>query len=255
MIRKAILSVLPLVFCGAAFAQTTPSVDELVNKNIAARGGVEKLKAIQSVKVTGKGIAMNGLELPMTVVLKRPGLMRTELSLQGRMIVQAFDGTDSWSINPMTGSDEPQKAAADESKQARNRAESTFDGFLMDYKSKGIKVELVGKEDVEGAPAYKLKLTTKDGDVIYNYLDVGTYLDVKTTANVKQMGQEMEVDSYPSDYKSVNGVMMAHTIDQRVGGNSVMKLVMDKVETNVPIDDAVFKFPAKPAAKPEDKKQ
>ena len=189
MFQKAILTTLALV--GAAYAQTAPSVDDLVARHITAQGGADKVKAIKSVKITAKGIAMNGLELPMTIYVKRPNLMRAETTIQDRAIVQAFDGKEAWSINPLAGSDEPAKAGAEETRSTRDRADSMIDGRLMDYKAKGTKIELVGKEDVEGAPAYKLKLTTKDGDTIYDYLDVETYLEVRTTAKVSQMGQEI----------------------------------------------------------------
>jgi outer membrane lipoprotein-sorting protein len=246
MTRRVSFLLLAAPLC-AALAQNTPTVDELVAKHIAAVGGADKLKAIKSAKMTAS-TNMNGMELSTTVYIKRPGLMRSETSVNGMSIVQAFDGKQSWSINPMTGSSDPTYASEQESKQARDRAIAQLDGFLVDYKEKGSKVELQGKEDVEGSPAYKLKITMKEGDTIYVYLDTETYLDTKTIMTVKQMGQEMEVTSLPSNYKPEAGVMMPHSIEQRVGPMS-MKMVLQKVEVNVPVEDSMFQMPAKPDAK------
>jgi outer membrane lipoprotein-sorting protein len=247
---KVLISAMALA--GAAFTQTAtpaaPTVDELVAKHIAAQGGAEKVKAVKSVKITATG-QVQGLELPMTIYMKRPNMMRSETSVQGRMIVQAFDGTDSWSVNPLTGAEEPTKAGEAETLEARDRGEAMLDGYLMDYKARGMSVEMVGKEDVEGSPAYKLKITTKGGGTVYEYLDAATYLEVRSTLKITQMGQTMEVDSYPSNYKPEGGVMVPHSIEQRIAGNQIMKMAIDKYEANVPIDDAVFRFPSKPEAK------
>jgi outer membrane lipoprotein-sorting protein len=241
------LSLLALVVpLGAVIAQTMPSVDDLVARHLTAVGGADKLKAIKSVKITAS-TSMQGMEFTTTVYVKRPGLMRSDTVVQGQTITQAFDGSKSWSVNPMTGG-EPSYASEEESKQARDRAISQLDGHLVDYKEKGSTVELQGKEDVEGSPAYKLKITTKDGDVIYEYLDASTYLDTKMIARVKQMGQDMEVTSLPTNYKPTAGVMMPYQIEQRVGPMSVT-MTMQKVEVNVPVDDAMFQMPAKGDAK------
>ena len=254
MLRNVTSCAWLVVLCGAAFAQSGPTVEELISKSVAARGGVDKIKAIDSLKISGKGVAMNGIEVPVTVYMKRPGMMRSEVKIQDKLIVQAFDGTDAWSINPLTGGDAPQKADEEMSKRMRDNAQSMMDGYLTNYKAKGYQVELVGKEDVESSPAYKLKITTKDGSIVYDYLDAKTYLEVRSTAKTKQMGQEIEVDSYSSDYKPVNGVMLPYTVDQRVNGMSMMKMVFEKTEANVPMEGSIFQFPVAGDGKPEEKK-
>jgi outer membrane lipoprotein-sorting protein len=251
---KLLFTVLPLAMCGAALAQDAPSVDDLVAKNVAARGGADKLKAIQDEKVTGTMTAPNGMQLPLTIYVKRPGMLRMEMNLQGAAIVTAFDGANAWSINPMMGSNEPKVASEAEAQSVRNNAESFLDGPLYDYKAKGAKIEYVGKEDVEGSPAYRLKLTTKQGTNLDIYLNAKTYLESRSTAKVSQMGQEMVVDSYPADYKPEGGVLMPHTTTSKVNGTPMMKMSMDKIEVNVPMEDALFKMP-KTEPKPETKKQ
>lgn len=249
MYRKAFLCLLPLVVCGFVQAQDAPSVDDLIAKSVAARGGDAKVKSIQSIKVQGTMTAPNGMQLPLTISVKRPGMIRTEMNLQGSSIVQAYDGTTAWMINPMTGSADPKQASESEAKNISNGAESFLDGPLVDYKSKGSKVEYAGKEDVNGAPAYKLKVTMKSGMVMTDYLDAKSYLEVRSSGKVSQMGQEMEVDSYPSDYKPEGGVMMAHTMETKMGGNTMVKMSLDKIEINPTLDDALFKMPAKPDTK------
>jgi outer membrane lipoprotein-sorting protein len=234
-------------------AQDAPSVDDLIAKNVDARGGADKLKAIQSIKVTGTMTVPNGMQLPLTIFVKRPGLIRTEMNLQGNSFVQAFDGVSAWSINPMMGSSEPKQASEAESRNIRNSADAFLDGPLVDYKTRGAKIEYSGKEDVNGSPAYKLKVTTKQGQEMSVYLDAKTYLEVRSTAKVSQMGQEMEVDTYPGDYKPENGVLLAHTTDSKLNGSIGMKMSMDKIEVNAPMDDSMFKMPAKPEPKPEAK--
>jgi outer membrane lipoprotein-sorting protein len=255
MYRRTLITLLPLVLCGGVLAQDAPSVDDLVAKNVAARGGADKLKAIQSLKVSGTMSAPNGMQLPLIITIKRPGMMRMEMNLQGAEIVTAFDGVNAWAINPMMGSNEPKLSTPEESKNVANNAETFVDGPLFDYKSKGSKIEYAGKEDVNGSPAYKLKVTNKQGMAMDVYVDAKSYLEVRSTGKVSQAGQEMEVDSYPSDYRPEGGVLMAHTIDSKVNGTPMMKMSMTKVEVNVPTNDAVFKMPAAPEAKPDTKKQ
>jgi len=255
MFRKVILAMFALVLCGIAAAETAPTVDELVSRNIAARGGIDKIKGVQTMKISAKAIVMNGMELPMTIYVKRPAFMRVETSIQGKTMVQAFDGAEGWSINPMTGSDDPKKSGADETKTMRDNAAESLDGPLVDYKDKGIKLESMGKEDVEGSPAYKLRITKKDGGVSYDWLDAETYLDVKTSSKTTQMGQEMQVESYSSGYKPEGGVMIPHKMDQRINGQSMMKMSLDSVAVNAPLDNSLFTFPApKPDDKPAEKK-
>jgi outer membrane lipoprotein-sorting protein len=229
--------------CAAAAAQTTPSVDDLVAKNTAARGGAAKIKAIRSLRITARGIAAGGLEVPMTVTVKRPGLMRAESNIQGQTTIQAFDGRQSWSVNPLVGINEPAYAGEAESRNARERAASMLDGRLMDYKANGTKIELAGREDIEGKPAYKLRITTKDGVVVHEWLSAETWLGVKSTTTVMQSGQEILVDAYMRDFRPEGGMIMAHTVDQRIGTLPGLKMVFEKVEINVPLDDTLFQLP------------
>lgn len=236
-----------LLMSAAASAQTA---DEIIKKNIEARGGLQKIKAIKSVKVTGKlTIAGPGLELPITIQQKRPNTFRMDVSFQGQSIIQAYDGETGWQVNPPQGIREPEKMAGDDLKDAQEQAD--LDGALVDYKEKGHTVELMGKEDLEGTPAYKLKLTLKTGDVRYIYIDAANYLELKITAKRRSPGGEQEVDIYPGNYKQVNGVLFPYSIEQKVGGQPQVQIALDKIEVDVPVDDAAFKMPVKAADKPK----
>lgn len=243
------LLLLPLL----AFNQDKPelTLDQIVQKHLDALGGLDKLKAINTLSATGKATMQGGLmEAPMLMQMKRPSSMRMELTVQGKKMVQAFDGTTAWMINPMTGSDAPQKASDDDTQEMKDSADIDFSS-LANYKEKGSTVELMGTEDVEGNPAYKLKVTKKNGRVEHQYLDTKTYLPIKTTTRRKQMGSELEIDAYPTNFKPVNGVLFPFTVDQKVGGKSMIQIALDKVDVNKPIDDAIFQFPEKPKAEPK----
>jgi hypothetical protein len=145
-------------------------------------------------------------------------------------------------INPFTGGADPQKMSADEAESLTEG--SDMDGTLVGYQEKGSKVTLVGKEDLAGKPAYKLKVDKKNGKTETIYIDATSFLDVKTVAMRKVMGNDMELETYVSDFRPEGGVLMPHVIDSRADGNSVMMLTLEKVETNVAIDDAFFRMPA-----------
>jgi outer membrane lipoprotein-sorting protein len=248
---RKLLVVSAALSCSMLFAAPADDVDEIISKHIAAMGGAEKIRAIKTSKMTGKMVMGGGqMEAAMTAYTSRPKQTRVEIEFQGQKIIQAFDGTTSWMINPMSGSAEPQKSPADEAKTASDDADP--DGSpLLDYKSKGTTVELLGKEDVEGAMAHKLKIKLKSGTVSTMFIDEKTFLPSKMIMKRKQMGQEMEMENYPTNYKPVDGVQMPFSTETKVGGRSMMQMMVDKVETNVPLDAKLFAFPVKeaPAAK------
>jgi len=240
-----------LLSCTVLAAQDL-TLDQILQKYYEAMGGADKRKSIQTITMTAKMVMGNGaVEAPATMKLKRPNMMRSELTVQGKMFVRASDGTTAWQINPFMGSPEPAKLPDNEAKDTLDN--SDIDGSLYDYKAKGHTVELAGKEDVDSTSAYKLKVTKKSGRVEYQWINASTFLGIKTSTTVSQMGQDVEVESFPSNYKKVEGVMIPYALDQRVGGRSMMQMTMEKIEVNQPIDDAVFQMPA-PAPKPDEKK-
>ncbi|HEX2365442.1 MAG TPA: hypothetical protein VHJ00_10500, partial [Bradyrhizobium sp.] len=161
-----------------AASAAQPTVDALVARNLQAKGGEAKLKAIQSMRMTGR-VSIQGMELPMTITAKRPNLMRQEMQIQDKRIVTAFDGQKAWMINPMTGSEAPQELTGPQADMAKDQ--SDFDGALVDWKAKGHTVEVVGAEEVGGVKTQKVKVTKKNGQVQYFFLSPDTGLEIKTT--------------------------------------------------------------------------
>ncbi|HXJ69793.1 MAG TPA: outer membrane lipoprotein-sorting protein [Verrucomicrobiae bacterium] len=239
MLRKTImLLALGLLLAPIAHAQ---SVDDILAKHYEACGGLAKLKALNTMRVTGSMTMGPGMEAPITMERKRPGMRRMEFTIQGMTGIQAFDGAKTWSVMPFMGKKDPEVGTAEDNKNALDDAD--FDGALVDYKTKGHTIELMGKEPVEGADAYKLKVTKKNGNIEYDYLDAETYLLVKTEGKIKRRGTEMDGETTYSDYKDVDGLMQAFSME--VGTKEMkQKLAFTKIELNVPLDDARFAVPA-----------
>ncbi len=229
------------------------TVDQVIAKNIQARGGMDKLKAVNSMRVTGK-ITTQGMDLPMVLEEKRPHNFRMEFTVQGMAIVQAYDGKTGWIVMPLQGNKDPQPMSPDDLKNAEDQAD--IDGVLVDSAQKGHKVELVGKEPVEGTDAYKLKVTMKSGDVRYIFLDADSFLEIRTEGKRTVRGTDMEFESSIGDYKEVEGLMIPFSVEEGPkGGAQRAKITFDKVEINPVLDDARFKMPeVKPEPKPEEKK-
>lgn len=241
--RKTLLSLAVITALlsasGIAAAQT---VDEVVAKAYKAKGG-DKWKTIQSTRMTAR-INTQGMELPMTIVSRRPNMMRQDISIpmQGVTIVQAFDGTTGWMMNPMMGAgaqDMPQ-AMADSM-----RDQADFDGPLVDYKAKGHTVELVGVEDVGGMKAHHLKITKKGGQVQHLYIDVDRGVELKTVSEVDMGEGKTRIEQTLSDYRAVDGILVPFAMRVSGGPGGDVSLVVDKVEFNVALDDATFKRPVK----------
>ena len=233
-----------MVALALATVSGAQTVDEIVAKNLKAKGGAEKWKSISSVKMTGT-FSAQGMEGPMSLYAKRPNLSRQEITMNGRKLVQAFDGTTPWMILPDSEAAREMPEAQGESV----RTNADFDGPLMDYAAKGHKIELVGKEKVGGTEVYHLKLTKKGGSVEHYYLDTESGIEVKRTVDVDAGGTKQTVETELSNFKSVDGIMIPHTMKQSVNGTPVAQMNVEKIEFNAPIEDALFRMPAKEPVK------
>ena len=236
--------------CLLAAPVLAQNVDEIIAKNIETRGGMDALKGVESAHINGTMTMGQGMEVPFDITFKRPRKMRFEMEMQGMKIIQAYDGETGWGVMPMMGKSEPERLADDQLKQAE--MQSDIDGPLVDYAEKGHTVELLGKEDVEGTEAYKLKVTLKNGDEINMYLDAEYYLVFKQEAKTNIQGNEVSVTSNISDYKEVGDVVLPHAMEQVFeGAPSGMTMTMNKVELNVDVDDSIFDMP-EPAPQEEE---
>ena len=231
-----------------AAALPAQTVDEVVEKYIQAKGGREKIKAVQSLRMTGSLDIGQGAKAPFVLEMKRPRKVRMEFTVQGMTGVQAYDGSGGWAVMPFMGKKEPEAMSADDLKGMEDQAD--FEGPLLDYKAKGHQVELLGKENVEGTPAYKLKLTKKSGDISYIYLDADAYLEIKEEGKRTFRGQEVEFETTQGDYKPVDGLVFPFSLTTKPkGAPAGQTITVSKIELNPSgIEDARFAMP-KPAEK------
>ena len=240
MVRKFLVSCV-LVVTGAAWA-AAQTADDVIARSFAAQGGVEKLKAVQSVRMTGKMLVGPGMEAPIVLEFKRPKSMRLDISIQGMTIAQAYDGNAGWMLNPMTGRTTAEPLPSEMAKMVEEQAD--MDGPLMDYQAKGHTVELLGKETAEGTECYKIKLTQKDGSVTVFYIDTESYLGVKQESKRTVRGTEVETETIVGDWKEVAGILYPHSIDAGQKGSPMrQKMTVDRIEVNVPIENARFAMP------------
>lgn len=248
MLRRSQLVVALLLFAAANARAVT--VDELIAKNVKARGGMEKIRAVQSLRVSGKLFAGDGgfsLEIAYAQMIKRPGMIRQEYSMQGLTSVSAYDGGVGWQIQPFGGRLDPEKMSADDAKGLKLLAD--LDGPLVDYAAKGNQVEYLGTEDVDGTDAHKLKVTLKDGDIVYVYLDPDYFLQIRMIIQSRIRGAEYMEELDLGNYEQVNGVMLPFSIESGPKGQAKnTKLKIEKAEINLALDPKLFRFPATPAA-------
>jgi len=244
-LRFVISLIVAAISTPAIFAQGTnqPTVDELVAKNIEAKGGATAVKSLQTLRSTGKLLVQQGqIELGYLQTKKQPDEVRTEASLQGMTQIEAYDGKDGWKVSPFFGRKDPERLSADDVKALVEDTE--IDGPLADWKTKGSTVEYLGTEDVDGTPAHKLKVVRKNGDVSFVYLDPDHFLEIRIVTQRVRQGAHEEVETDLGDYEKAGGVFVPTSIEVgRKGAPDKQMVVIDKVEANVPVDDTIFHFP------------
>lgn len=233
-----------VVLLTAASSALAYTADELAAKNVAAKGGAEKLAALHSLRLTGR-LLVNGdtLQLGYVATIARPDSVRIEATLQGLTVIQAYDGTQGWKVNPFQGRKDPEKMSADDAKDLSEDA-ADFTGALVDWKAKGYKLDYLGTEDVDGTDAYKLRVTRPNGDITYVFLDPDYFLEIRTVDRRIEHGVPRETVTDYGDYEQVNGVYLAFS--QASGPNGARdrnKVQFDKAEANTAIDGSLFRLP------------
>lgn len=267
---------------GAAAVAANLTAEQIVEKNVAARGGLQAWKAVHSMAVTGKmdaGKVRPPLEtrvsdprkssfsirnakadvrsgeavtpqaalskvaqLPFAMELERPRKMRLELQFQGQTAIQVYDGAQGWKLRPFLGRAGVEPYTQDELALASQQQE--LDGFLIDHADKGSRVELEGQEAVEGRKTYKLKLTLKSGDVRHLWVDAETFLEARVDGTRKMDGKVKTMMTYFRDYKPVNGLMVPHTLETSVEGvRDSQRILVEHVALNPTIAGTRFSKP------------
>jgi len=227
---------LSLIFITASFAQT---VDEILAEHFAAIGQ-EKLLATNTFITKGK-IVQQQFEIPFTSYHKRPMKFRSEAEFQGMKISSAYDGNIGWYANPMMGSSDPQPMTEEQIDQLKTQAD--YDGMFYNYKEKGYTVELIEKKSVDDIETYVLKLTRPNGDIIKYYIDAENYILLKSESKIKMQGVETESETIFSNYKFVNEILIAHSMETKMNGQTAMQMVFEEITYDVEIPDSMFEMP------------
>ncbi len=237
----AILSLLS----SPAPAQT---VDDVVRRYVEARGGLAKLHAVQTLRLTGT-LQLPGVSAPYVLELKRPNKMRTEFTVEGQTGIQAFDGRTAWKQLPLPG-ERPRPMEPDEAAEARAQADVDMSP-LVDAAAKGYTVELAGRDRLPGGETFKLLVQGKDGPPRTMYLDTRTHLVVETLDRREIDGKPVEVVTEIGDYRTVGGLAFPHRLEvgPRDAPDRRQRLVLEKVEINPPLDDARFSMPPAPSGR------
>ena len=234
-----------LLLCGVAPSLSAQTVTQIIAKVFVARGGLTKMRAIKSERVSGTISFGSEASGPFVVELKRPLKMHMTLTVQNQTMVRVYDGTQGWANNPFAGKPNPEPMTDEDLKNISEEAD--FDGPLVDYAKKGNKLELVGKDKVEDKDVWRVRLTTKNGDVRYYLFDAGTFLLLKWEGKRRAEGKEFPVESYFRDYRDVEGLKFSFQIDSGSSATDLtQKLVLDKIELNPEISDSEFTKPATP---------
>ena len=222
----------------AGLRASSQTVDELIARNLESKGGLARMRAIQTMKQTRR-MNLQGMEAPVTVYAKRPNMVRQEISTGGRVIVMAYDGVTAWTVNPLANGGASTPIQVTGSMADTIRQESDFDGPLVDYREKGFTIERVGLEALGTAKVHHLKVTNRKGVVQHFYLDEKTALEVKLTMETDASTIEQEL----LDYRTVEEIKIPFVIRTLANGVKQGEIKLEKVEFNIKIDDAMFKMP------------
>lgn len=225
----------------SAKAQT---VDEIVANHVKAIGGSELWTNLKTVKMTGNIDIAPGMKAPFTMYFKDKNKFRFELEIQGLTMIQALDVDSGWNVVPFSGKTDPERMSPEEIKSAKQQAD--FTGDLFNYKAKGNTIEYLGKEDMEGTETYKLKVTRKNNDITYIYLDAASYLSLKESTKIIMEDKELESSTLPSNYKEVKGLTFPFALEIREGDDATsgQTMTIETIEINPAVDDKIFIMPA-----------
>ena len=238
--RKALLILALLLL--PSVTVSAQSVDEIINRYLKSIGGLDKIQAVKTLRRTGRFIGGGGFEAVVQQENKRGKFVREEFSLQGMTAINAYDGTTAWKIEPWNGKKDAEALGEEEMKSILEDAD--FDGPLVDYQKKGYKIEFAGKDKFEGTETVKLKITNPNGDIYVWHMDTDYFVPIKIDIKRFVRGEEREYETVLGDYKEVAGWFMPFSIETNVKGRpEKSKIVFEKIQANVELDDARFKMP------------
>ena len=221
----------------AALSARAQTADDIIQKYANAMGGLDNINKVKTVKMIGT-VSAQGMDLPLTIQIINGKAMRSDVEVMGQKVTNSYKDGKAWKINPFAGASTATDATDVELKDMK--AQSSIASQLMDYKARGYKVDLQGQEDVNGAKAYKIKLTEPDNKESTYYIDATTFMPVKIIGKRNIMGQDMDVETFLSDPKDFGGVKFNTGIVQKAGGQTFQEIHFDKIELNAPVDEKIF---------------
>ena len=217
------------------------TVDEIIAQYIQAHGGLEKMKSVKTLRITGK-FSEGSFRAAFVQENKRPNRVREEEIIQGMTAIQAYDGKTGWQVSPFSGRKDPDLLSADDMKSLVEDAD--IDGPLVDYKNKDHRAELLGHDSVEGTDCYKIKLTLANSDVRYYYIDTDSHLEIKVETERNIRGTVHYNETLYGDYEEVNGLYFPFAFETGTKGETDrVRFTVEKVEINVPLSDTQFSMP------------
>jgi hypothetical protein len=230
--KFASLAFIALFFSGILHAQTA---DEVINKHLEAIGGKENWKKVNSFKMEAN-ISVQGNDIPVTIYQVHNKASKSEINFQGTVNYNIITTEGGWKFFPIMGQASPEPMTEDELKVGRDQLD--IQGDFLDYAAKGHKVELIGKEAIDGVDAYKIRLTRKNGSETVYLIDSKTNYIARAISKVKANGQEMEQTTILSNYQKLpEGIVIPFSME----GVGPAPIVISKVEVNPAIDQAIFK--------------
>jgi hypothetical protein len=239
--KKTLLVLLGFI-SASAFSQTA---DEVIQKYSAAMGGLDAFKKVNTAKITGtltSTTAGKTSVLPLTTQLINDKYVRTDVQVNGQTVTSVYNNGSGWKINPFDGAPTPTTASPAE--LINYKLQSSLVNNLMDYKSRGHQVELLGEEDIAGVKAHKIKLTSKDdGKVTTYFINTTDHLLVKSVAKRNVAGLEVDAETFYTDFKEIDGLKFCMYYFQQIQGKTFQQVKYDKVELNVPVDEKIFVMP------------
>lgn len=223
---------------------TSPTVEEILARHVTARGGLDRIKALDDLRITGTLATAQGMTLPVVILRKRPNLYRLEITAQGGTVVQAYDGANAWSMSPMANGG---KARPLEEAQARQVAvQADFDGLLVEPSRKGHKVALVGREPLGDGEVYRLEITLEGGGTRASLVGVDDFLEKKEFAEVPMQGSMVQAEIQFDDYRPVQGVLFPFR-QATLAPMGEFALTVETVEAGSDIDREIFFMPGQEA--------
>lgn len=249
---RSVAAIWPILLCAVIASAHAQTADDLVAKNLAARGGAEKLAAIHSYVTKGEMRLPRDFKLVYTETRLRlnsgASAVRIDASVQGLTLVQAYDGKTAWKVNPFQGRKDAEQMNADEARALAD--EASIDGALLAATANGSKVDYLGREDIDGTEAYKLRVSQADGTVFTYYLDPDVFLEIKVLERRTIRGVEQETETDLGDYERVAGVYFPFSIasgPRNSADTAKQVITITSGEANVAAPPSLFEMPVQPA--------